>query len=267
MLNMDTPCEKQYSETHEECLTKLCRLCSSRLNKAKKPGRVYQVQSYAVAIKNEFDIDVSKDIPGKVHPCSLCNGCRSAIKNFKRNPNSQNNIMKKQDVRDINCRWNKIGEDRMSCFTCHTFIFQGQPGRRARPQFDPKYISTATRVTHSDEENASQCNDIVDDVLLPELQSNLPYDGHIQPLRPPFQELDNDNRINQGGVKSPSKMTVNEVMDSSGPPTALDHKLLNCLLDKFDKSNPLIEVKTGGTVSNYLRHAHYIKIPQILSGK
>ncbi len=52
-------------------------------------------------------------------------------------------------------------------------------------------------------------------------------------------------------IKSPSKMTVHEWMSAKtdGPPTELDHKLFNHLLDKFDKSNPLIEVKTGGTVS------------------
>ncbi len=244
-------CEKQDSETHnaefhEECLTKLCRLCSSRLNKAKKSGRVYQVQNYAVAIKSEFDIDVSNDVPGKVHPTSLCNGCRSAIKNFKRNPSSQNNVMKKQNVRDVNSRWNKIGENCMTCFTCHTFIFQGRPGRRAQPHSNPKEISKVTCITHSDEENTLNCDNIVNETL--------PCDENIQGLRHPLQELKNnvpifhDKRISQED-KSPSKITVNEVMDSTGPPTALDHKLFNCLLDKFDKSNPLIEVKTGGTVS------------------
>ncbi len=94
---------------HEECLTKLCRLCSSRLQtvsqKNAKKGRIYCVENYSGVILSNFGIDVTKDVPKKVHPPSFCNSCRTAMNNFKRNPNSHANEMKRQDVRDIICRW------------------------------------------------------------------------------------------------------------------------------------------------------------------
>ncbi len=246
MASSDSVCDKQVSENHdvifhEDCLTKLCRLCSSRLNTAKKTkektGRIYHVKNYAVAIQSEFGIDVSKDIPGKVHPTSVCNGCRSAMKNFKRNPNSHSNVMKKQDVRDVNCRWNFIGENMSSCFTCHTFTNQTRPGRRPRP-IGP--LSDASQFIPGE---STTC------ITQPEL-----------PVQVPLSNLCEESALSQpSGIeksqdikKAPGKVTVEEVMASKGPPTDLDHKLLNSLLDKFDKSNPLIEVKTGGTVSKHL---------------
>ncbi len=226
--------DNQYSDSHNEeyhndYLTQLCRLCSARLNSAKqkkeKNGRVYNVQNYAAAINTEFGINVTTDRPG-VHPSNFCNKCRTAITNFKRNPSSQCNIMKKQDIRDVNCRWNTIGENIATCFTCHTFIHQTKRGPRKSPP--PLPVQPECIISEP-----APLSDITN--------SELHHPKNLETA-----SYSNDN-----AVKSPSKITVKEMLSSKneGPPTALDHKLLNCLLDKFDKSNPLIEIKTGGTVS------------------
>ncbi len=246
MANSDQSGDYQYSDRHNEdyhrnYLTKLCRLCSSRLNSAKqnkeKTGRVYNVQNYAVAIKTEFNIDVTEDKPGTIHPSNFCNKCRNAMTNFKRNPNSKCNVIKRQDVLDINCRWNTVGENISSCFTCHTYTHQTKRGPRKTPPPLPV-------------REESVCPDHLSDItnLCEPTNAASPMEMHTE--SPYVKPLSNT----QHSSVSPSKMTVAEMLASKnqGPPTALDHKLLNCLLDKFDKSDPLIEVKTGGTVSIFV---------------
>ena len=121
---------------HENCLSKICRLCSARLltsNQIKeKKGRTYPVQKYSGLIKTLFGIDVIEDQPNVVHPAQFCNGCRAAMTNYTRRPKSTTIDTKKQSVREVDDKWKQIGEHVSSCFTCKTFTKQSKGGVNAK---------------------------------------------------------------------------------------------------------------------------------------
>ncbi len=217
-------CSDHSEQYHEESLTKLCRLCSSRLQtvsqKNARKGKIYYVQNYSGAILCNFGIDVSKDEP-KVHPTSFCNSCRTAMNNFKRSPKSHANEMKKQDVRDINCRWTN-GTATSACFTCQTFSLQTRGGRKTNGLSLPmkngesgtSHMDNFPHGTIPDSENNAVSQSVVN--------------GNVQTDSQSPQSENEDT----GAFKSPSKLIKSLLASKShGPPTDLEHKLLNHLLD------------------------------------
>ena len=124
-------------------MSKICRLCSSRLLKAsqrkarkERQRRTYPVKKYAGLIKTHFGIDVGKDVPN-IHPARFCNGCRTAMTNFARRPASITADIKKRSVKDVDGKWNEIGGNVSSCFMCNTFTQQCKPGLNAQKVIPP----------------------------------------------------------------------------------------------------------------------------------
>ncbi len=236
-------------EFHRDSLTELCRLCSSRLltfaKKRQNSGQIFSVQKYQLWIRTELGINTAEDIPD-IHPTHFCNGCRNAIKNFKRNQNSHTNVKRRQDFLDVNCRWNRIGDNTSTCFTCSTYLHQTRKGRRAKqsPQTQPEGCTPNV-------DTPSMQEDTVDQSVVEQSQNNTSITSYSPvSLHQPLKEIQNSELI-------PPKedlldMAYKHLLSTSGPPTEQDYKALNHILDKFDKSSPLIEVKTGGQVGvNY----------------
>ncbi len=136
----DISCESASTQQHStnfhaDCLKKLCRICSKRLQSVKqkydKSRKVREVKKHQVSIKDAYGIDVSNDNCETTHPKFFCHSGMMGIYNLKRNPNSQELALKKLKFQSINDRWSVFNQSSpvSDCFACAMCTEQAKGGK------------------------------------------------------------------------------------------------------------------------------------------
>ncbi len=221
--------------THQKILKELCRLCSCRLfikEKKHKAKNVRCVEKYNSLINQTFGIDVSKDDPNR-HPDKFCQACLSSMYNAKRNPNSDTFIQRWENVCHIDTSWKLYDESDFSCFSCMKYNTQALGGR---PCKGIDKLASQTKENGEIRINASENN-----------CTNA--NGLDISLKSPLKAVENGQNVDFNKPKSQSllDMTAKEILETKGPPTELENKLLSHIISKYGQ-NEIIQVKTKGTV-------------------
>ncbi len=247
---------------HNECLDKLCRVCSKRLLSAKqkkeKSRKIREVKKHQVSIKDTYGIDVASDNYENKHPRYFCHSCMMGIYNSKRNPNSQDLALKKLRFQSINDRWNAFDESvlTMDCFSCVVWTEQAKGGKGS--EFIPENVDISSKpcVNEKSDSNTKENCNITGNSHTNDHGSS-PTNSARQPLKE-IQTPPNNQKLSGKGNETP--ITVPEFLQSPEP-SENDDKLLYHIIKKYPRKQ-LIRVKTPGKVNK--RHFHSLRIGHYL---
>ncbi len=250
-------------EYHNNSLQQLCRLCACRLQTAiqrknkNKARKIFSVEKkeYAEAIKQAFNIDVTKDkrYGENIFPKSFCNACRMYMYVTRKSATPSEQVEKRMAVDQVNLQWNGFPHDMENCFACCTFNEQSTPGRRKKKPPKPP-----VRIVECGKCNPGVLKDMKNILRATDTQDDLGNQRHVNrnisnsfPQATPAP-MDNQELPSNDSVSTMYNSTsIQDYLEATKgePVSELDKKILSCILAKYGKHEP-IQVPTGGQVSN-----------------
>ena len=137
---------------HLNCVNKLCRVCSNRVEKFERGAcRAKSCTVYAAKLFSVFAIDTSCDIKG-VHSEYFCSKCYYTLVNAYRQPGEVKDYIRPEEKREynsINQCWKPWMEtvSVSECCTCSKFTIQGRGGRPPKRKKQARTVAATTMDT------------------------------------------------------------------------------------------------------------------------